>query len=290
MSTVIPAVVVHPSTLLRDGLRRILTGARFRPVHTAANLDEASIRALPSGKVCVWLIGVEKFSASTCEFIGRLHAITPEVKTVILAQFQAVEDVVLALEAGVSGILSPDISSERLIKSLELIALGETVVPSEFLLMVRVRVTNPIKMQPPSQTDQHSEAAALPSVMGDTVSSKERSSNGQSATASAKALSRRETAIMRLLINGGSNKVIARQLVITEATVKVHIKAILRKLRLQNRTQAAMWAYNHLGIDGEKHDGAEAAFGALHSVTCANASEMARQNSSLAVRAPDDEP
>jgi two-component system nitrate/nitrite response regulator NarL len=39
---------------------------------------------------------------------------------------------------------------------------------------------------------------------------------------------------------------IARRLVITEATVKVHIKAILRKLRLHNRTQAAMWAYNHL--------------------------------------------
>jgi Bacterial regulatory proteins, luxR family len=46
---------------------------------------------------------------------------------------------------------------------------------------------------------------------------------------------------------GASNKIIARKLVITESTVKVHMKAILRKLRLQNRTQAAIWARTNLG-------------------------------------------
>jgi DNA-binding NarL/FixJ family response regulator len=59
-------------------------------------------------------------------------------------------------------------------------------------------------------------------------------------------LSRRETLILRMLMQGASNKVIARNLVITESTVKVHMKAILRKLRLQNRTQAAIWARNHV--------------------------------------------
>jgi two-component system nitrate/nitrite response regulator NarL len=47
-------------------------------------------------------------------------------------------------------------------------------------------------------------------------------------------------------MQGASNKVIARNLVITESTVKVHMKAILRKLRLRNRTQAAMWARNNV--------------------------------------------
>ncbi len=49
-----------------------------------------------------------------------------------------------------------------------------------------------------------------------------------------------------MLMQGASNKVIARTMVITESTVKVHMKAILRKLRLQNRTQAAIWARNHV--------------------------------------------
>jgi DNA-binding NarL/FixJ family response regulator len=62
-----------------------------------------------------------------------------------------------------------------------------------------------------------------------------------------RSLSRRELVILRTLTEGASNKIIARKLVITESTVKVHMKAILRKLRLQNRTQAAIWARTHLG-------------------------------------------
>ena len=45
-------------------------------------------------------------------------------------------------------------------------------------------------------------------------------------------------------MQGAPNKVIAYQLRITEATVKVHVKAILRKIRVKNRTQAAIWAMN----------------------------------------------
>ncbi len=64
-------------------------------------------------------------------------------------------------------------------------------------------------------------------------------------------LSRRESLILQSLTLGESNKAIARKLVITESTVKVHMKAILRKLRLGNRTQAAMWARTNL--NGEIH-------------------------------------
>ena len=49
-----------------------------------------------------------------------------------------------------------------------------------------------------------------------------------------------------ILMQGEPNKIIARQFDITEATVKVHIKAILRKICVRNRTQAAVWAHNHL--------------------------------------------
>ena len=54
---------------------------------------------------------------------------------------------------------------------------------------------------------------------------------------------------MHCLMQGSPNKVIARKLDVAEATVKVHIKAILRKIRVANRTQAAMWAVNHLSPD-----------------------------------------
>jgi two-component system nitrate/nitrite response regulator NarL len=57
----------------------------------------------------------------------------------------------------------------------------------------------------------------------------------------------REAQILRLLTTGASNKLIARELGLAEATIKVHIKAILRKAKAANRTQAAIWATQHLG-------------------------------------------
>jgi two-component system nitrate/nitrite response regulator NarL len=63
--------------------------------------------------------------------------------------------------------------------------------------------------------------------------------------ATAPLLSPQEKVILRCLIEGDSNKYIARKIDVTEATVKVHVKAILRKIRVQNRTQAAVWGINN---------------------------------------------
>ena len=60
----------------------------------------------------------------------------------------------------------------------------------------------------------------------------------------------REWEILRCLSSGSSNKAIARELSIAETTVKVHIKSLLRKLAVSNRTQAAIWALNHGGSAG----------------------------------------
>ena len=58
-------------------------------------------------------------------------------------------------------------------------------------------------------------------------------------------LSQREAHILDGLVQGHANKVIARSCNITEATVKVHMKSILRKIQVANRTQAAIWALEH---------------------------------------------
>ena len=55
-------------------------------------------------------------------------------------------------------------------------------------------------------------------------------------------LTARESEILECLLGGDSNKSIARRLEITESTVKIHMKSLLRKINVQNRTQAAIWA------------------------------------------------
>ena len=64
-------------------------------------------------------------------------------------------------------------------------------------------------------------------------------------------LSEREIQILDGLVKGYANKVIGRRCNISEATVKVHMKSILRKIRVCNRTQAAIWALEH-GYSGEE--------------------------------------
>jgi two-component system, NarL family, nitrate/nitrite response regulator NarL len=68
-------------------------------------------------------------------------------------------------------------------------------------------------------------------------------------------LSTRQRLILRYLIEGDANKTIARKMHITDATVKVHVKAILRKIRVHNRTQAAFWALNNGSFipEGQSH-------------------------------------
>ena len=62
---------------------------------------------------------------------------------------------------------------------------------------------------------------------------------------SIRGLSPREQEILQALVTGASNKLIAIKLGITEATVKVHLKTLLRKIDVNNRTQAAIWAMNN---------------------------------------------
>jgi two-component system, NarL family, nitrate/nitrite response regulator NarL len=62
---------------------------------------------------------------------------------------------------------------------------------------------------------------------------------------SIRGLSPREHEILQALVTGASNKMIAIKLGITEATVKVHLKTLLRKIDVNNRTQAAIWAMNN---------------------------------------------
>jgi len=92
-------------------------------------------------------------------------------------------------------------------------------------------------------------AAAIPCVRsllandpGDGLTHDGMTRDGRTRGNGAHGLSEREEQILKALVRGHSNKMIARMHSVTEATVKVHMKSILRKIRVANRTQAAIWA------------------------------------------------
>lgn len=118
-----------------------------------------------------------------------------------------------AFANGVDGVLMKKTSRDPMVSILDLIALGEKIVPSH--LISELGTVN----------------------IGPSLADWDQVKSGGN-------LSDREIAILRCLIDGDANKIISRRLGIAEATVKVHVKAILRKLHVLNRTQAAIWAVN----------------------------------------------
>src|SRR5262245_16264576 len=128
----LPIVVTHPSTLFLDGLRRLFSKSRFRPARIATSLNDELETYLRTQGSCVWLTGVETSLAATNALMRKIVAANPGVKAVILAPAQNPEDVVGALKAGACGFLSQDICGERLLKSLELIAMSQMVVHPQF--------------------------------------------------------------------------------------------------------------------------------------------------------------
>lgn len=235
-----PLIVTHPATLLHDGLRQTFAKSQFGPLSIASNLSDELESQMRASESCMWLIGVQRYDAATDQLLRRVTASAPGVKGVILAAHYAPEDMAAALNAGACGFLSQDIPAEQLLAALELIALGQAVVHRDSRLAQTASGptpadgTKPRGILPTTSIDSPRDPAIAADV--ETLES-EIAAN----------LSRRELLVLRGLTEGASNKVIALKLVITESTVKVHMKAILRKLRLQNRTQVAMWARNHIG-------------------------------------------
>ncbi|MBQ0822435.1 response regulator transcription factor [Microvirga sp. HBU67558] len=216
-------LLIEPNALLREGLRRILAETAYAPSAAAASLDELGSMAAFDGSTIVLIIDASRDHEETCRQAKALKDTNSGAKIVMLIEQYDIKQVIAAFQAGADAYLKKSISHEVLVKSLDLVMLGEAIFPGAILDLLRER-------EAPGAHANEVPAAEDPHDMGPP----------------AKGLSVRETVILRCLMDGDSNKIIARKFDITEATVKVHVKAILRKIQAKNRTQAAIWAASHL--------------------------------------------
>ncbi len=155
----------------------------------------------------------------------------PAGRIAVLADCWDLSDMLSVFRAGANACFAKLGTCDILIKSLELVMLGETILPSAMLLPLILEKDEPLiepQLHASARDATHLDGNDTPLDGNDTPR-----------------LSTREKCVLRYLVEGNSNKLIARKIDVTEATVKVHVKAILRKVRVENRTQAAMWAINH---------------------------------------------
>lgn len=222
-ATTIRTALIWDSLLLRSGLQYILQDTRF------SITEAASVTGLRRLHYCAFnrdlvLIEANQNNRRVLKVVREVRDRSPETRIVTLADQFDSGFLRAAYEAGVSGFCLTASSPEVLIKSLELVILGETVLPSA---VFRSFMASAVSGQDQPLQD-NSVAEAEPPVPR------------------ACKLSTREREILGFLTKGQSNKVIARKLEITEATIKAHVRAILRKIGATNRTQAAMWASQRL--------------------------------------------
>jgi len=218
----IVSVVIHPSHIFREGLASILAESPFAPACAAASTKDVPGTISSAGEQVLVLIGVRE-AGNLAEALTATKASFPNAYVVVVGDATRCDNVTTALELGATSFVDENLATSSLLKELELVTLGEPVI-SVFIL---------------KQLLDHSEEIVATLTVNERLPSDTR----QQAEPGLQ-LSGRETAILNRLVQGASNKVIAYQLQITEATVKVHVKAILRKIRVKNRTQAAIWALN----------------------------------------------
>lgn len=204
-------ILIDANKLFREGLSRLLLDVPFQVAAEFASMEEA-LAADPVPSVDLILVDPGEDMAASGH-LSRLHQLVPAASLVILTGGLDARRLTQALEAGVAGYLMKDMSADALAQSLRLVMMGEKVFPTH---LADLLVTGQVQPQPATEI-----------------------------TALRKGLSQRETQILRCLIGGDSNKIIAANLGITEATVKVHLKSLLRKINAVNRTQAAIWAMNN---------------------------------------------
>jgi two-component system nitrate/nitrite response regulator NarL len=206
----------------------MLAGTRFHLNCVAASPDRVPVRFRNTGRDLLFIVGGKDFAgtAENVRIIVRQHS---SARVAVIGDRGTASEVMCALEAGASAYLRDTMNGKALVKALELIMLDEVVLPIQFIKELLIKEPVIEELASIHEATPAMRAMELP----------------ENPAPQSHNLSSREAAILLYLVQGVSNKDIARKLVITEATVKVHVKAILRKIRVKNRTQAAIWAMKH---------------------------------------------
>jgi two-component system nitrate/nitrite response regulator NarL len=206
-------VICGEGRLFREGLRHILQGpgiAILGEVRSLVDVQEMlpTLSAPPNLVVCDPSANPELEYGAMKQIAGDM----PDLGIIVLSRDTNQEWLDVARAAGARGFLPNDISPAALQMLLQLVLLGENIFagPSNI------------------KSEKRPEIAPVHPV-------------GQDLRIP---LSPKEVEILQCLEGGLPNKVIARNLNIAEATVKVHLKSLLRKINVGNRTQAAIWAIN----------------------------------------------
>ena len=204
-------MLVDDHPVVRDGLHGVFAADEdFEVVAEAGDGQEALARAARV-EVDVVLLDLRMPRMGGVETIRALATQAPDVRVLVLTTFDTDRDVLPAIEAGATGYLLKDASADEVVRGIRTAAGGGSPLD-------------------PRAARSLLDARAAPDPLA--------------------GISPREREVLGLLLDGMPNKLIARQLGISEKTVKAHLTSIFRQIGVTDRVQAILWVERH-GLRGE---------------------------------------
>jgi DNA-binding NarL/FixJ family response regulator len=205
-------LIVEDDALMRAGLRGVLCGDPAIEVVGEAGDGRDALHRTRLLSPDIVLMDIRMPDLDGIAATRDVLAAFPDVKVVILTTFEQDDYIFGALHAGASGFLLKRTSPEELLAAIHTVASGDSLLsPSVTRTVI-----------------EHMAHQPTPDL---------------GSTARLEELTAREREVLTLVARGLSNKEIAGALVIEESTVKTHIKRILMKLRVRDRIQAVIFAY-----------------------------------------------
>jgi DNA-binding NarL/FixJ family response regulator len=222
-------ILVEPRALVRDCVATCLRVAapgsdvlEYASVHEVDSAQSAGTTAL----ILSFLSANERIPDMAAE-VSRAHDIIPKMPIVVIADYQELNFVREVISLGVQGYIPTSFDCATFSEAIQFVAAGGTFVPASVLL----------EREGLSAFDEHNYTTTHELNQGTHQNWSEMHEGVPSFT-------RRELEVVLRLRDGKSNKLIARELAITEGTVKLYIRSIMKKLGVENRTQAALLAAN----------------------------------------------
>jgi DNA-binding NarL/FixJ family response regulator len=204
----ITIMIADDHAILRHGLEQLITTTEDMTVTASAADGQAIVAMVAADPPDIVLMDLSMPVMDGVEATRAIIAAHPEVAVVVLTSFSDQRRVLDALDAGAVGYLLKDSDPETLLSALRSTAAGG--------------------------------APLDPKAARVLLSARDRPSSGVDLTP-------REREVLGLVVRGLSNKLIARELDISERTVKAHLGSVFQRIGVTDRTQAALWAAEHLG-------------------------------------------
>jgi len=254
MGSRLATIVVESRLLVREALKSLMAKNSYRVVCDVGSTAEISGASTLSDEPKLVILGAQSADNALSQ-AASARKLWPDSKIILLYEYLSPADFQKLLISEINGCVPLFASPDTLVSTLDMI------VTKDVRAMVVGDAKHPA-IQPAPQEDSNQPGIKIDKLQLDGAEHEDLSV-GIGAMQHAQppmnvpplrnhpGLSERETQILDGLVKGHANKVIARTCAVTEATVKVHMKSIMRKIRVDNRTQAAIWAMeNGYAADG----------------------------------------